>query len=316
MPGDKLDRPILDVARQLLLRRPEDWDGSAARRLVHLALSRSSTRLPEAAFRSLVAAAFRVGRELESAGFLCRELEWSDEELHQGIDGAMPTHLLEADRECLQLNLAAKLKGFEPDRPILKDWVELVTRASRQVYIVDSALDLDQKLAIAGQLAAIYDARLGKLVHLAEEILDVSLEDVCASLKDVMATRVAGNQVTDPDPEIRAIERIDEGQIARLAGLASNLDRERFAEWIRYLQPVAQRAVQRRLSGLINASPLCQMWVKPILGHPYSGLKELRVVANRIHYRILFSEDAVRLIRVWAFGFRRDLDAMIRSVAP
>ena len=314
MPGGHLEKPIVDVAQQLLLRRPESWDGFAARRLVCLALSRSSTRLPEKAFRSLVSAAFRVGREMESAGILCRELEWPIEDLCQGIDGAIPPGLPDADRECLSWNLASKLKGFEPDRPIMKDWVELVTRASRQENLADAALDLDQKCAIAIQLAAIYEARLGKLVQLAEEILDVSLEDVTASLTAVVAARAAVGPESDRDPEYRPTVRLDETEIARLAGLAGSSHRESFDEWIRHLQPVAQRAVQRRLSGLIEASPLCRMWVKPILGHHHGGLKELRVVADRVHYRILFSENAARLIRVWAFGFRRDLDELIRSV--
>jgi len=314
IPVSDVDRRTFHVARQLLLRRPEDWDGAAARRLVHLALSRSCSSLPDAALRSIVAAAFQVGREFDSAGFLSNELKWSDIELQQGIGESIPSHLPEEARECLQRNLAAKLKGFEPDRPIVKDWVELVTRATRQEDLPDSTFDLDQKFAIARQLESIYEARLSTLAQLAEEIIEVSLEDTYASVKALVSARPKGNQALERDPRKRSTTRLDDVEITRLASLARESDRTKFAEWIRHLQPLAQCAVQRRLGGLIDASPLCRLWVKPIITQARCGLKELRIVADQSHYRILFTEDADRLIRVWAFGFRRDLDALIRGV--
>jgi len=229
----------------------------------------------------------------------------------------LPTTLAEDVRTRLAQNLSAKLCGFEPDRPILMDWVEMVTRAVRQEDAQSQSFELAGKLIVGERLRMLYEARVESLVRCAEELLDVELAEICDSIRGMLAQRSIdrGPLVIAKKVTRHAESKLPEDAMRSLGELAPQCVRSDFLHWMSRLPPVAQLAVDRRLVGLSSGSPLCRMWVKPIVQHSGGGLKELRVVADGIHYRIIFTQEIGVGVRIRAFGFRRDLDELIVSAA-
>lgn len=314
---DITDQTLRATGRQVLLRRPEAWDGAAARRLITLSLSRSNARISSKSVRALVACTYRVGVELESAGWLWREVTWPIEQVRLSVLDTLPTAWAEDVRIRLAQNLSAKLCGFEPDRPILMDWVEMVTRAVRQEDAQTPSFELADKLIVGERLRMLYEARIESLVRCAEELLDVELKDICEAMRVTLVLRSI-----EPGPLLIAKKgarqsdsRLPEDALRSLAELAPQCVRSHFLHWISMLPPIAQVAVNRRVVGLSSGSPLCRMWVKPIVQHSGSGLRELRVIADGVHYRIIFSQEIGVGVRIRAFGFRRDLDELIMSAS-
>jgi hypothetical protein len=261
--------------------------------------------------KSLIAAAFRVGREFEPIGHANKEFPWLIEDIRALVDAVTPATIEGADRAAVLQNIASKLRGFEPDRPILMDWCGMVTRVFRQEAIGGPQLALEAKLALGSELERIYLERLQSLAIMISRVLELDLEELVDIMKVVMRERrVPAPLEIGPMPD-RA-SRADPRELDRVSELALEQVRKDFRSWLGDLEPIAQLQAVRRIDALASGSALSRLWVKPILTPARHPIAEMRVVAHHVHYRVLFTNSAQRALEILAFGFRRDLGDLVR----
>jgi hypothetical protein len=311
-PATPVSRDLVQwVVIQLLLRRQEAWSGAAARSLVWLALTRCGHEVAATQQKNLIASAFRVGREFEPIGLANREFPWPMEEVRLLVDAVTPAAIEGADRAAVVHNLASKLRGFEPDRPIQMDWCGMVTRAVRQEAVDEHLLALEAKLALGSDLERIYLERLQSLAIMISRALELDLEELVEVVTMVMRERrVPAVLAMAPLPD--RVSRVDPRELDRVSGLASDQIRADFRAWLGELEPIAQWQAMRRIDALASGSALSRLWVKPILTPARHPIAEMRIVAGHVHYRVLFATSARRTLEILAFGFRRDLEDLVR----
>ena len=307
-----IDRAIiLRVAQQLLIRGPSEWAGRHARTQVSFALMSLRTHIAPPLFRQLIAAAHRVGKDIESAGLWHSEVPWLAEPVIERLRGLLPAEMPDEASARLALNLSNKVRCTQFLHPMREDWFEMINHALSQEEIDESPFDLDLKLSIAACIEDLLDQRLAQLVAHAEVLHDVTCADVEATLLQLLADSRA-NRATRPEQDAQATERVGlpHAALVELERLVAPGVAGAFRDWVMSLPPPAQRAVHRRVTGLFAKSPLAALWIKPIVAVSVSGLRELKVVADDVHYRILFyaREDGPDVV---AFGLRRDLDDLI-----
>ena len=63
---------------------------------------------------------------------------------------------------------------------------------------------------------------------------------------------------------------------------------------------------------MLTSEPLVyKLWVKTIHGCTHGPLFELKVIADGVHYRLVFRKTTSSAPLICAFGLRRDLDFLV-----
>lgn len=307
------------LARQLLIRQEATWTGNEARTVVKIALMAVNANVDTAEFRSLVAATYRVGRNLEPVIGVARKVPWKIEGVREALR-ACPDMAGAPDK--FIEHLGGMVKGFDLTVPQRIDWAQRLTQCMATLELEDFFPDLRAKARAAAHIVEMLEGRLTALVRYVEAEQDVSEADVLAALgaaieqhqhdaADGAVHGTSGVLERERERGETAAARLSEEEVAQLARVVHPEACAAFCAWVNDLAPVAQRNLQRRL-GQLRIEPLVhRLWVKPILGLHGKSIHELKVIAAGVHYRVLFQGEPGATPLVLSFGLRRDLEDLV-----
>ncbi len=312
-PVSGLNQYVQRIARQLLISQHLDWNGSEARLVVSTALMSLWFDLPSPELRRFVFATHRVGKTLEPILGLSKEVPWPIESIR---DELLKCPGLIMDNLCLEdfiKDLASKIKGYQLYLPQFPDWGRMIHRSARQTGFGEPFSDLQSQLAACAFIQGLFDQRLEALVkhvetqedfqiEIIEEALVLALTEYIPSTKDIEPL----DRKHNPDHE-----RLLDSGIDVLSQFVHQKVRADFIDWLRQLGPRSQRSIQRRLSMLTSEPLVYKLWVKTIHGCTHGPLFELKVIADGVHYRLVFRKTTSSAPLICAFGLRRDLDSLV-----
>jgi len=311
------------VAGELMISQEQRWAVREARAVTVRALATMSSALPDRVFHPLVQAVYRVGCVVEQVAELDKSLLWDIEEIQRDVDTAVSSWLEPEPRKPFVDAIAAHIKNKEPFRPRILDWTPEINRFLRHTSTEDFFPDLLSKLSLALRLDAIIEARREALILHAAEVLDVRVESLATVLREEMdAARARADsrrqqeqvasrrvQVGTEESGESAARALD--ALVELAEFVHQRKRASFLEWMTMLTPRAREAVGHRIAMLTIEPLVHRLWVKSILGTHRANLRELRVIADDTHYRVLFVGTPDERPLILSFGLRRDLADLI-----
>jgi hypothetical protein len=307
----KTDHLLPRLAQQLLIRREAVWSADEARKAVVAPMMMLQVTVPPADFRRLIACVYRVGKTLDPLEGLYRSVRWDIAKLRESLQRCLDSQGIEADSAALFIeSLAATVKGYDFTAPQSLDWVHTITRLLRHCHCEKLLPELKSKLLLADFIHDALEQRRMELVAHAEVELDITTQqiaDALASLSDVHESKPTPPQTTPS----HAVERLTPTELDGLTAMVHPRAQTKFREWIERLNPVAQQAMLRKLTQLQNEPLVQRLWVKPILGTRLTALRELKVITNGTHYRLLFQTSSPSHFVILAFGLRRDLESLI-----
>lgn len=308
--NSKTDHLLPRLAQQLLIRRESTWSADEARKTVVAPMMMLRETVPPADFRRLIACVYRVGKTLDPLEGLYRSVRWDIAKLREAIQSCLDSQGIAADSALFVESLAATVKGYDFTAPQSLDWVHTITRLLRHCQCEELLPELKSKLLLSDFIHDALEQRRMELVAHAEVELDITTQqiaDALASLSDVHESKPPPPQTTSS----HAVERLTPTELDGLTAMVHPRAQTKFREWIERLNPVAQQAMLRKLTQLQNEPLVQRLWVKPILGTRLSALRELKVITNGTHYRLLFQTSSPSHFVILAFGLRRDLESLI-----
>jgi hypothetical protein len=301
-------------ARLVLVRRPGNWSGVEARVLAKAILMSLRINLSPEAFRIFVAALYQVGREFDPWFIAEDELPWAIGLIRSSIHGLLPSSVELIPGVAAVDDLVSVLCNYRFDQPSSIDWTDQVSRALRRNGLTGAGFGLEERIEMAGTVERILSERLDALSKHAAGMFEVELEAVVAALRSTIAQRTKATRERAPEPGPGSASRLLAHEVLEISDMAAAEVRHDFEAWLGRISPIAQRLVQRRLLHLRSASPLCGMWVKSIVGVDSIVLREVRIVASGVHYRVLFTPcGPIGVPKILSFGLRRDLDQLITN---
>ncbi len=301
------------VAKQLLIRGEGAWTGPRARRTLGRALAAQALKIPPARFRLLVRAVHRVGAGPRAVPELEKVLPWEggvvESRLAQAVGPGVPAD--EAIR--LVQDLASKVRGYTFYTFKSVDWTWMVNRGVLHADCERLGLDLERKLALADAAEAALEERLDALASHAARENDTAVAAVLAQLEAAVdadegdAAAQAGATARGP-----RLSRLTPEAVATVAAHVHPVVRSGFEAWIVGLSPQAQHAIAKRIELVVAYAGASGAWVKVIKTRCAAGtLKEIKVVSEEIHYRLLFLVGVDEVLQILAFGLRRDLSKLV-----
>jgi hypothetical protein len=314
------ERTVLRVAGELLISQEERWEVREARAVTVRALAAIGVVLPDRAFHFLVQAAYRVGGVVEQVAGLDNVCPWEVEEIQRTVDTAVLSWLDPEPRKPFVDAISAHIKNKEPFRPRILDWTPEINRFLRHTGTQDFFPDLMSKLSVASRIDAIVEERRDRLISHAANALDIRLDSVAAVMQEEIQSARARACVRKERELAASRRRVvldeqsreDEDRLCvTLTALVHERKRALFSEWLQSLSPRARHAVCHRIALLVAEPLVHRLWVKSIVGSTRMNLRELRVIAEDIHYRILFVGNPSERPLIVAFGLRRDLEDLI-----
>lgn len=300
------------IVKQLFIRECALWTGEEARRITGLGLHGFGTRVPPVEFRLLMSAVYRLGKVFEPTPQIHSAVPWDWNPLRDGLTKCAQDCLDTTTIDALFQDLSAICGGTQFNSLKVVDWVEVFNRAARRTGCDDVAISLESKLALAEHIQFTLAARLDSLVEYAEEMQGMLFADAVNVLEELITERSAAlTRVSNPVRQsIFHRERLSEDAMAATAMIVHESERRAFQDWMKCLTRCTQIAIHRRLTAL-TADPIAsRIWTKMIVGHK-GALRELKVVSENTHYRILFTPTIGNAAIVLSFGLRRDLNDLI-----
>lgn len=304
------------VAMHLLFQGelPWAWTGATARRATQLALNSLNVQIPASDLRTLVNAAYQLGRQLEPLPPANAAVPWDIGPLYAQLCTSLFQGCVDPPKEAFLNDVLNRVRSsWDINSWKIPDWVQELNKLDGKDPWGALGLDLKNKLEAAWKIENALDQRQKTLIDWAEAQLDVRLSDLVDAMKTIIAN--APQRVEDITKEPGDYRdnpgRISKDEIDFLSGLAHQAVRQEFSEWLKRCNPLLQRLVHRRISVLESDPLLATPWVKRILGaHRFF---ELRLVCGGSHYRILFRQTQQRPLKILAFGLRRDLRRLIEK---
>ena len=300
------------IVKQLFIRECADWTGEEARRTTGLGLHGFGTRVPPVEFRLLMSAVYRLGRVLEPTPRIHSAVPWDWNPLRDGLTECAQDCLDTTTIDTLFQDISGICGGTQFNSLKVVDWVQVFNGAARRARCGDVAISLENKLVLAEKIQCTLAARLDSLVEYAEEMQGMLFADAVKLLEELIAERaVAQTQLCEPVAQsIFHRGRLSADAIAATSMIVHESERSSFQDWMECLPSHTQFAIQRRLATLTADPTASRIWTKTIVGHK-GALRELKVVCENIHYRILFMPTVGNAVIVLSFGLRRDLTDLI-----
>lgn len=306
----KTDHLLPRLAQQLLIRRESSWSADEARKAVVAPMMMLQITVPPADFRRLIACVYRVGKTLDPLDGLYRSVRWDIAKLRQALQSWLEAQGIVADSTLFVESLAATVKGYDFTAPQSLDWVHTITRLLRHCQCEELLPELKSKLLLSDFIHEALEQRRMELVAYAEAELDITTQQIAealGSLSEAHEARPIPSQATSSG----GAERLTQMELDELATFIHPRAQTKFREWVERLTPIAQQAIHRKLTQLQNEPLVHRLWVKPILGTRLTALRELKVITDGTHYRLLFRTSPPSRIVVLSFGLRRDLESLI-----
>ncbi|MBL0927734.1 MAG: hypothetical protein IBJ11_08795 [Phycisphaerales bacterium] len=301
------------IAEQLLIRQNAAWTVSDAKTLVNWAVPQLASKHDRRQAQAAITATYRIGRVLEHRPGLTRACKWPIETVRSSILESLGNSNAGGNVELLAAALASLVKNQEPTAKPVLDWVEQVNRVIREIDSAATVPQLKDKLLLSDYLGELIERRRRALVTFVEQESQLDCREVASAILEAVRRPAAAR---DPSAVKESVElRLGPIEIEELCGLVVPTRRREFAEWFCSLSPLAQRAIHRRVSHLATEPLVHSLWVKSIVDPRRPGLRELRVISESVHYRILFHGGPAESPRVLGFGLRRDLERMIEQIA-
>lgn len=309
------------IAGDLLISQERSWDLHEARRITIRALRVLGQSPSGPCFRSLVHATFQLGRAIDQVTDFEAAVPWKIEPIQVRLYNAIREWFPMEERHAFVCGLASHIKNKEPFRPRIADWTPELNRFLRQTCTPDRFPDVMAKISVAQLADQLIEERRSALIAYAEQELEIRLETVAEALREASAAaharRQARRETLSERPSGRktrdARTNMAETHLDQLCAIAHPSLRTEFAEWLQRLAPLAREAACRRLSMLASEPLVHRLWVKPIVLSTDARLRELRIVAQHLHYRVLFLGEPHQVPLVLSFGLRRDLADLVRG---
>jgi hypothetical protein len=308
--NSKTDHLLPRLAQQLLIRRESTWSADEARKTVVAPMMMLRETVPPADFRRLIACVYRVGKTLDPLEGLYRSARWDIAKLRESIQSCLDSQGIAADSALFVESLAATVKGVDFTAPQSLDWVHTITRLLRHCQCEALLPELKSKLLLSDFIHEALEQRRMELVAHAEVELDITTQQIADALKSLSEIHES-KPIPPQTTSSHAVERLTPTELDGLTTMVHPRAQAKFREWIERLNPVAQQAMLRKLTQLQNEPLVQRLWVKPILGTRLTALRELKVITNGTHYRLLFQTSSPSHFVILAFGLRRDLESLI-----
>ena len=305
---------IRRLALQLFFRPPTPFNGLEARRITALTHKVLGITTRPAQFKVLVSAVFRVGRYVEPIRGLNRVLvpDWRPIEVAtlELLDGQADGDLFDD----LFNRLKARIGNYSSVELMGDDWVEVTNRVLCEFSPKLDNIDLLVKLKFAGIIDGFLEQRREELANEAAREQEISIDELVVALTDAIADGsngrsaqemgVANGQHTRNEHEQDCVEEVSVRSDPRSAPAI----REAFFA----VPPTVAKIAMRRWREIERDSLAEKLWTKHISGT--SGrMRELKVISQGTHYRLLYRADKLCTRPFLAFGLRRDLKRLIEK---
>ena len=331
----RIDGRFIRVAEELLIAQEPRWTSTEARGVVVRAFQSGGIEADASEVRACASSTFRVGCAIEQLDELAHLNPWPIETLQSEIDLRIAPWLSAELRKPFVDTLAAQVKNKEPFRPRLLDWTPEINRFLRLTSTPDFFPDLMAKIDLAQRLFQLIEERRDVLVRSVEQELETDRKTVAEAICEDMLGRLRRRQSDALDVRSDSAAPQKRGQTAESDDSRRSRAEEtqllmdellcavrftqpsnsaEFCLWFDRLPATAQRAVTRRLTMLTTEPLVHRLWVKAIVHPKCNGIRELRVVSEGTHYRILFEGGLDAPPTLHAFGLRRDLPELVERV--
>lgn len=305
---------IQRLALQLFFRKPAPWTGLEARRITALTHKVLGITTRPAQFRVLVGAVFRVGRYVEPVSSLRRVLvsDWRTVQLavmallESVTDDELVDRFLTRVKE--------RIADYASDEFMAVDWVEVTNKILCEFGSKLDNIDLPSKLRMADAIVTLLEQRREELANDAAEEQGISIDELMVSLTDAIADvnssrHLEGRSVGE---EKYARNETKQDNVEEILARSDPRSEPAIREVISALPDTVAKIAIRRWKEIERDSLAEKLWTKSILGT--SGtIRELKVISQGVHYRLLYKSDKQCTRPFLVFGLRRDLKDLVEK---
>lgn len=308
------DELIRRIAVQLFLRGTAPWTGLEARRLTAVAHLFLNIETPLNDFRILVGAVYRVGRYVDSTKFL-KQIVAPD---YKTIELAVTEYLGDGiDEELFTLffkKLKEKIASYSFDVYNLTDWIEVSNKIFQDISFGHPEPDLMSKLKLADTINTFLDNRAYELANHAAEKQGITETEIIFCLKSAIADvkSVHSERKFNDESLVNSFGNDNQTYIEEIISLCNSRSASDIRDTFSQLPSIVAKITMRRWHDIEKDPIAKKLWTKLIQGAS-GDLREMKVVSQGIHYRLLYNADKKINHPFLAFGLRRDLNDLIEK---